>query len=197
MRRALLALIATSAIVFGLLHYKTTDAPRSLRIALGPSTPGPDPQESQPPSPIPPATSAAPSPSTAAIVPAVTKRSPSPTHPAASTKPSPSPTRAVSPSPSAAASRTITGPVEDNQYGPVQVQITVSGSRITAVKTLQLPTDRARSAYISSVAGPMLVREATQAQSANIDSVSGASFTSYSFAESLQAAISQAGLSTS
>ena len=88
----------------------------------------------------------------------------------------------------------ISGPVETNQFGPVQVQITVSGSKITDVKTLALPTDRARSAYISSVAGPILTQEALQAQGTNIDSVSGASYTSYSFAQSLQAALSQAGL---
>jgi uncharacterized protein with FMN-binding domain len=152
MRRALLALIATVAIVVGLLHYKTSSAPKSLRIALGSAQPG-------------------------------TSGSPTP-------DPSASP---ASPSAPGSDTRTITGPVETNLYGPVQVQITVSGSAITAVKALVLPTDRARSAYISSVAGPVLIQEAMQAQSANIDSVSGASFTSYSFAESLQAAITQAG----
>lgn len=173
MRRAVLTLIATVAIVVGLLHYKTTSAPRSLRIALGSAAPG----SGSGASPTPAASGA-----------------PSPGDPTGTTQPSPSPTTA---GPPAGQTRTITGPVEENQFGPVQVQITVSGSHITAVKTLELPTDRARSAYISSVAGPMLTQEATQAQSANIDSISGASFTSYSFAESLQAAIQQAGLSTS
>ena len=58
----------------------------------------------------------------------------------------------------------------------------------------QLPSDRARSRYISSIAGPELRQEALQARSANIDVISGATYTSESYAQSLQGALDQAGL---
>ena len=68
----------------------------------------------------------------------------------------------------------------------------VSNGRITDVKAVQLPSDRARSAYISQVAGPLLRTEALQAQSAKIDIVSGATYTSVSYAQSLESALQQA-----
>ena len=85
-----------------------------------------------------------------------------------------------------------TGQDAPNQYGDVQVEVVVSGGRISDVKVLQLPSDRARSEEISQIAGPMLHDEALQAQSAQIDIVSGATFTSESYAESLQSALDQA-----
>lgn len=92
------------------------------------------------------------------------------------------------------ASRTEAGAAEDTRYGPVQVQITVVGTEITAVTALQLPQDDGRSVQISSVAGPMLASEAVAAQSAHIDTVSGATYTSDGYAASLQSAIDKAGL---
>ena len=70
----------------------------------------------------------------------------------------------------------------------------VSGGRLTDVKALQLPSDRARSAEISQYAGPALRSEAIQAQTANVDIVSGATYTSEAYAESLGAAFQQAHL---
>jgi uncharacterized protein with FMN-binding domain len=107
---------------------------------------------------------------------------------------SPSP---ATPSPTAVAGSglrdgTYTGADAPNQYGDVQVRITVSGGRITGVQALQLPTDRQRSAEISQQAGPLLQQEALQAQSARVDSLSGATYTSYSYAQSLQSALDQA-----
>lgn len=87
---------------------------------------------------------------------------------------------------------TFTGSDAPNQYGDVQVQITVSGGKITDVQAIQLPSDRQRSAEISQQAGPLLQQEALQAQSAQIDSLSGATYTSYSYTQSLQSAIDQA-----
>ena len=113
--------------------------------------------------------------------------------PAASASPSPSPVVTAGPS-SGGKDGTYTGPVETNQFGPVQVQITVAGGKLTNVKTLVLPTDRPRSAYISSVAGPLLTQETLKAQSTNINNISGASYTSYSFYQSLQAALTKAGM---
>jgi len=85
------------------------------------------------------------------------------------------------------------GPTVSNRFGDVQVRVTVKGNQLTDVEALQLPQDRERSAYISSIAGPELRREALRAQSARIDIISGASYTSESYRESLQAALDQAG----
>jgi uncharacterized protein with FMN-binding domain len=71
----------------------------------------------------------------------------------------------------------------------VQVEVTVSGGRLVDVQALQLPQDRERSAEISDVAAPILRREALAAQGGPIDAVSGATYTSESYARSLQAAI--------
>jgi uncharacterized protein with FMN-binding domain len=74
----------------------------------------------------------------------------------------------------------------------VQVEITIKGHQLLDVQALQLPSDRARSARISSQAGPLLRTEALQAQSAHIQMVSGASYTSAGYQQSLQAALDQA-----
>ncbi len=101
----------------------------------------------------------------------------------------------ASPKPSTAAgtTRTVTGDDVPNQFGDVQVEVTLSGKKITDVKALQLPFDRARSAAISNFVEPYLRSEALQAQSAQIDLISGATFTSESYAESLQSALDKAG----
>jgi uncharacterized protein with FMN-binding domain len=90
------------------------------------------------------------------------------------------------------ATRTIAGPAVDVRYGIVQVAVTLQGNRITDVTALQLPSDRARSRAISQYAAPILRSEALQAHSAQIDSVSGASYTSDGYAQSLQGALDQA-----
>jgi uncharacterized protein with FMN-binding domain len=85
--------------------------------------------------------------------------------------------------------RTVDGSVVNTDFGNVQVRVTLQGSRIVDVQALQLPSDRSRSVRISQYAGPMLRQEALQAQSANIDLVSGASYTSQGYAQSLQGAL--------
>lgn len=92
-----------------------------------------------------------------------------------------------------AASGTFTGAVAQTQYGPVQVQIVVAGHRITEVTALQLTNSDGRSVQISQQAAPILRQEALQAQSATIQAVSGATFTSAGYTTSLQSAIDQAG----
>jgi uncharacterized protein with FMN-binding domain len=109
--------------------------------------------------------------------------------PNAPQQPGPSPSPGTSPS---GASGTYTGQAVDAFYGLVQVRVTISNGRITDVQPLQLPSDRARSAYISQVAGPMLRSEALQAQSAKIDVVSGATYTSDAYAQSVESALQQA-----
>jgi uncharacterized protein with FMN-binding domain len=79
-----------------------------------------------------------------------------------------------------------------NFYGPVQVQVVIRGGKITDVKTLQQPTDNPQSAYIASVAMPDLRQEVLQAQSARIYIVSGATYDSDSYAQSVQSALNQA-----
>jgi uncharacterized protein with FMN-binding domain len=69
----------------------------------------------------------------------------------------------------------------------------VASGKVADVVALQLPTGR-RSGQISSYAAPILHDEALQAQSASIDTVSGATYTSDAYAQSLQAALDQAGL---
>jgi uncharacterized protein with FMN-binding domain len=92
-------------------------------------------------------------------------------------------------SPPAAAPKSVTGPDVPNRYGDVQVQVKVQGTRIVDVIALQLPQDRQRSAEISQQAGPLLRQEVLDAQSAQIDIVSGATYTSDSYAQSVQAAL--------
>jgi uncharacterized protein with FMN-binding domain len=91
--------------------------------------------------------------------------------------------------PSGGDSGTFTGAAADTRYGPVQVQITVSGGRITSARTLQVPQQSSRDVRINSAAVPILNNETVQAQSAQIDTVSGATYTSEGYAQSLQSAI--------
>jgi uncharacterized protein with FMN-binding domain len=105
------------------------------------------------------------------------------------------PTRIATTTTTTAVARTnqvLTGPVITTAYGPVQVRVTLQGSQIIDVQALQLPSERSRSVRISQEAGPILRTEVLQAQSANIDLVSGASYTSDGYARSLQAALDQA-----
>ncbi|MGU3409012.1 FMN-binding protein [Microbacterium sp. M1A1_1b] len=95
---------------------------------------------------------------------------------------------------SSTASGTFTGTTAQTRYGPVQVQITVAGGKITEVTALQLTNDGGRSVAISQQAAPILRQEALQAQSAKIQAVSGATYTSDGYVTSLQSAIDQAGL---
>jgi uncharacterized protein with FMN-binding domain len=89
--------------------------------------------------------------------------------------------------------RPVTGTDVTDQFGSNQVVLVVQGSRIKDV-TYTLPTDRPRSAFINSQAGPLLRAEVLQAQSANINMISGATSTSEAFIQSLQAAVSAAHL---
>ena len=90
--------------------------------------------------------------------------------------------------------RTVTGPVVSTRWGTVQVEITVEGGQLTDVTALQLPSGDRHSASISSRVEPTLRSQALTAQSAAIDGVSGATYTSDAYARSLQAALDSAGL---
>jgi len=88
----------------------------------------------------------------------------------------------------------VTGQTEQTRWGPVQVQITVSGGKITEISLLQLPSSNGHDAEINATAVPVLEQETLQAQSAQIDSVSGATYTSQGYISSLQSALDEAGL---
>lgn len=85
-----------------------------------------------------------------------------------------------------------TGSVADAYYGNVQVKASVSGGRITDVTFLQYPNTHSESVYINQQAMPYLKQEAIKSQNANVDIVSGATFTSQAFIQSLTSALSQA-----
>jgi uncharacterized protein with FMN-binding domain len=119
----------------------------------------------------------------------------------ASSAPTPSATSSSSASPSAASSsasssaaRKVVGSVAQTRWGPVQVEITMRGGRVTSATAVQYPQGNGRDAEINSYALPVLDREVVQRQSAGIDTVSGATVTSDGYIESLQAAIDNAHL---
>ena len=85
-----------------------------------------------------------------------------------------------------------TGPSADAYYGRVQVKAVVKGGQVVAVNVLQYPNDRRTSRYINSQALPMLEQEAIQAQSGNVDVVSGATLTSQAYRQSLSKALAGA-----
>src|SRR3954453_14963855 len=94
---------------------------------------------------------------------------------------------------SSAVSGTATGDSIDTQYGPVQVRVTVKDGKITDIQGLVHTGNDPRSTQISSSAEPTLKQEALSAQSADIDAVSGATFTSAGYAQSLQSALDKLG----
>ncbi|HVD29082.1 MAG TPA: FMN-binding protein, partial [Mycobacteriales bacterium] len=80
------------------------------------------------------------------------------------------------------------------RWGPVQVQLTLDGDTITDVQVVQYPEENGRDREINTRALPVLVAETLDAQSADVDMVSGATVTSEGYLESLQAALDEAGL---
>ncbi|HEY2167467.1 MAG TPA: FMN-binding protein [Jatrophihabitantaceae bacterium] len=94
----------------------------------------------------------------------------------------------------ASAARTVMGNAVETQYGIVQVQVTVTGTHIDNVSFVQLQAFDGRSQQINSQAAPILLQETVAAQSAHIDSVSGATFTSDGYVQSLQSALDQVGI---
>jgi uncharacterized protein with FMN-binding domain len=115
---------------------------------------------------------------------------PSTTAPPSSTRP-----RTTTPQPgrtNPSGPHTVDGSVANTPYGPVQVAVTFSGNRIVNVRDLRTPSDANRSLEIASRATPVLRQEVLTAQSARIDSVSGATYTSDGYAQSVQYAIDHA-----
>jgi uncharacterized protein with FMN-binding domain len=115
-----------------------------------------------------------------------------------SLKPHSTPAPAVAvPAPSGSAdavtgTRTVTGDSVQTRWGPVQVRITLKSGRLTEVTAVVYPTENPRDQEINSFALPRLRSEALQAQSADIDTVSGATYTSDGYRQSLQSALDSA-----
>jgi uncharacterized protein with FMN-binding domain len=122
------------------------------------------------------------SPTTTKSTPTTAPTTKKPTAPASSAPP-------TTAAPTTAAPKTYTGSDVNTQYGPMEVQITVTGSKITAVNELEQPDDSIAANAISQ-----LNSEAMSAQSASIQAVSGATYTSNGYIQSLQSAVDQAGL---
>jgi uncharacterized protein with FMN-binding domain len=86
----------------------------------------------------------------------------------------------------------VNGSVAQTRWGPFQVQVRISGGKIVEITTLQVPSGNQRDQEINSYAVPQLRTEVLAAQSAQIDLISGATYTSEAYATSLQAALDQA-----
>jgi uncharacterized protein with FMN-binding domain len=87
---------------------------------------------------------------------------------------------------------TYKGETVSTRYGDIQVQVTVSGGKITEATTLQTPSQDGRSIQINQTAVPTLNQEVVSEQSSNISQVSGATFTSEGYVQSLQSALDAA-----
>jgi uncharacterized protein with FMN-binding domain len=101
--------------------------------------------------------------------------------------PSPSPTSSPSPG------YTYTGDGAYTEFGYVTVQITVANGRMVDAIALEMPADEARSVALSARVAPILRERALAAQSADFDTVSGATWTSEAYKQSLQSALAKAG----
>ncbi|PFG33000.1 FMN-binding protein [Sanguibacter antarcticus] len=132
--------------------------------------------------------------SVAATTPAPSTDAAEPADPAApSADPSPSETAAPSAGSTTSSTVTVAGSVAQTRYGPVQVSVTFDGAQIVDVQELQSPSTHRESAEISARSMPVLAQEVLDAQSAAIDTVSGATYTSEAYRESVQSAIDQVG----
>jgi uncharacterized protein with FMN-binding domain len=180
MRRAVLVIGATAVGLVAVLTFHTSPTKLTLgTVSTGTasrSTPTSTPAGASPPTTGPPP----PTPTTAPASQAPTTTSP--------------PTTAVPTTTAPATTRSVTGPAVNYNFGVLSVVVTASGTKITNVSIGSLNDGGSpRSQSIDQQSIPMLIQQALQAQSANIQGVSGASYTSAGFEQSLQGALSQLG----
>ena len=123
-------------------------------------------------------------------------RNPPTANPTAASPTAANPTVGTQPTGTASTGKdgTYTGDAANTRYGNVQVEITVSGGHISDIRLVQCPSGSRTDQMICQQAGPILVSQGITAQSANISGVSGATFTSQGYQQSLQSAIDKAGL---
>jgi uncharacterized protein with FMN-binding domain len=168
MRRILLAVTGTIAGLVALLSFKTHS----------------------------PVTNSAPLPSAGISGKTQSPATPSPSRSSSGKSPSrPSPsTKTRTPAAHSSTTRSYTGQAVNTPYGVVQVKVSVSGSKITNVSFVQLTAFDQHSQDINSQAAPILLQQTLSAQSAKIDGVSGATYTSGGYEQSLQSALDKAGI---
>jgi uncharacterized protein with FMN-binding domain len=94
----------------------------------------------------------------------------------------------------AATTRTVVGELETYQYGQLEVKLTITNGKIVHVGFATFVANDGRSIGIDQQAAPILIQETINAQSAQIQGVSGATYTTGAYEQSLQAAIDKAGL---
>jgi uncharacterized protein with FMN-binding domain len=172
MRRTKLVIGATVAGLAGVLSFHSTAAPVSFGRPVGAAAGSPSPTG-----------------------PTSTTAGPGGVGPPAPSRPSTTPSApATSPSTAVAAPRSAVGGAVNYNYGILSVQATVSGTKLTNVTIASLDDGgNFRSQSIDQQSIPVLEQQALQAQSANIQGVSGASYTSAGFAQSLQSALTKLG----
>src|SRR4051794_5085715 len=94
---------------------------------------------------------------------------------------------------SSSSSKSATGDAMNTRYGPAQVKVTVSNGKIVKIEAVQLQSADAKSQAISSYAAPVLQQSVLSKQTAAVDTVSGATYTSLSYEASLQSALDKLG----
>ncbi|HZU80959.1 MAG TPA: FMN-binding protein [Acidimicrobiales bacterium] len=187
MKRSHIVVSATAAGLIGVLSYHTaansstgllaTPAGGSSGSSSGStSTSGAPPSSTSTPGGAPPSSTTAPA---------------SGGHAASGTSTVPSTT--VAPTTTSPSVRKADGATENYRYGTLELQVTITGNRITDVEPVVDQATDPRSAQINSQAIPMLRQQALSAQSAQIDGVSGATYTSAAYQASLQSALDSLG----
>jgi uncharacterized protein with FMN-binding domain len=167
MKRAFAAIVATAAGLVLLLGFKTHSARQSVQPPIAATASSP------------------PAPQTAAPVGAPSTSAP-PTSGPPTKKPS------TSAAPAQPQTHTVTGSSIRTRYGDVEVQVVFTGTQITDVVPVRLPDSNGVDQEIDQQAVPILIQETLTAQSANIQAVSGASYTSDGYIQSLQSALDKA-----
>jgi uncharacterized protein with FMN-binding domain len=122
---------------------------------------------------------------------ATKKATAAPTQSTATQSAAPATTQTTAPVTKTVKDGTYTGPSVNVNYGNVQVMITVSNGRITDAVAVKAP--KGKNDRYTNMAVPILKQQTLQAQSANIQGASGASYTSYGWFKSLQGALADAG----
>jgi uncharacterized protein with FMN-binding domain len=198
-RKTALLVTGTIAGVVGVVSYN----PPQLNASIAPAGTTPAPQEStqtytQTPAQTSTQTPAQPAPTASTTKKASAKNSSATTQPqnqnTATQEATTSPTPVATTKQSSGINGTFKGDTSQTRWGPVQVEIVVTNGKITDVKTLQYPNGDRRSQNISSRVIPWLQEETLQVQSANIQGISGATYTSMGFQNSLASALQKAGL---
>lgn len=183
MRRVIMAIVSTVAALVLLLSFKTHSAtslatPPAAVATSVPST----------------GTTASAAATPSAAVPTTSSSASTAAPTTTSAAPAPATTTKAATTTTAPTTKTVTGNAIDTRYGAVQVQITVTNGKLTAVNALQYPQSERKDQEINSYAIPALGKEALAAGSAKIDNISGATYTSQGYASSLQSALDKAGL---